>query len=97
MMAIPVTVAIVLMNVVDVAPLIGAAFPATLISFMVYVPLGILSAFNLSYCFDDPDTCQSQLPPLLNMAGRFLIIARMRHHFTLLVMISVHLTFYSTE
>lgn len=69
LMMIPVTVGVLLMLIEDVAPLIGVAFPATLISLVLYMPMTILCAFVGSYLFKEPDTCQSQLPPIINLSA----------------------------
>ena len=42
---------------------------------VVYVPLTILASFVGSYLFTEPDTCQSQLPPAINLAGFMPYIA----------------------
>lgn len=69
MMLIPVTVGIILMLGMNVTALIGPALPVTIIFMLLYTPLTILAAFVGSYLFTEPDTCQSQLPPAINLAG----------------------------
>jgi ATP-binding cassette subfamily A (ABC1) protein 5 len=75
MMMIPVIVGIVLMVAMNVGPLIGPALPITFLFMVVYVPLTILASFAGSYLFTEPDTCQSQLPPAINLAGFMPYIA----------------------
>lgn len=69
MMLIPVTVGIILMLGMNVTALIGPALPVTILFMFTYTPLTILASFVGSYLFTEPDTCQSQLPPAINLAG----------------------------
>ena len=69
MMLIPVAVGIFLMLGMNVTALIGPALPVTIVFMVLYTPLTILATFVGSYLFTEPDTCQSQLPPAINLAG----------------------------
>lgn len=70
-MSLPVLVAICLMFGTGVSALVGPAFPATLLTMLLYMPMTVLMSFAASRLYTDPDSCQAQFPAIVNL-GAFM-------------------------
>ncbi|MSW63877.1 MAG: hypothetical protein F2825_03190 [Actinobacteria bacterium] len=67
MMSLPFILMFILLYTSHVTPLLGPAFPAVLLTVLLYMPLSTLTSYIAGSLFDNPDTCQQTWPFIQNM------------------------------